>query len=188
MEELEAIRNEILAWQERRFTVLTGSISLVAVLLGFVLSDTKNAWSRQQSLTLLFVVLGCATLVTWYAGRASAARGAYIAVFHEHDNNAARWESASSEFNKLHAVSGKISLNMIVSFIYVIVAVASSVAVSAHCQSDKHGLPRVAFVLATLFLLIGLSFSIFGSYAATNYRAEFAKIKLAMDAKRPNFQ
>ena len=105
MEELEALRNEILAWQERRFTVLTGSISLVAVLLGFVLSDTKNAWTRQQALTLLFVVLGSASLVTWYAGRASAVRGAYISVFHEFGDNRARWESAGAEFNKLHSVS-----------------------------------------------------------------------------------
>jgi hypothetical protein len=33
MEELESLRNELLAWQERRFTVLTGSISLITVVL-----------------------------------------------------------------------------------------------------------------------------------------------------------
>ncbi len=183
MEELEALRAEILAWQERRFTVLTGSISLVAVLLGFVLSDTRNAWTRQQALTLLFVVLGCASLVTWYAGRASSVRGAYISVFQETSENNANWETSSAELNRRHSFTGKISLNMIVSFIYIIVAIASTIAVSAHCQSDQNRLPRLAFYLASIFLGIGLTFSVFGSYSATNFQEEFEEIKLTLERK-----
>ena len=187
IDELESLRNEILAWQERRFTVLTGSITLVAVLLGFVLSDTKNAWTRQQALTLLFVVLGCASLMTWYAGRASAMRGAYLSVFHESTAKQANWETAGGEFSRRHRFSGKITLNMIVSFIYIVVAASSAMAVSAHCKSDTHRLPRFAFAVACMFLSTGLIFSVFGTFAASNYRTEFEQIKADMEkAAVPN--
>jgi hypothetical protein len=177
MEEFEALRDEVVAWQERRFTVLTGAVTLVCVLLGFILSDAKNSWTRQQALTILFAVLGCASLVTWYAGRASTTRGAYLAVFYEQKAGPVHWETAIRELETIHPWAQSISLNAIMGFVFGAVAFAAASAVWAHCKPENNKVSTVSCYTAAAFLVLSLALSVFGASSMRSYKDDFRTIK-----------
>lgn len=82
--EYESLRKEIIAWQERRFTILAGSVALVTGILGLkVIGESKPFENWAWASALLLVILASACALTWYAGRASAKIAAYLIVFHE---------------------------------------------------------------------------------------------------------
>lgn len=114
-EEYEALRAEMLAWQNRRFIVVTASISLVVGILG--LEGVTEATSRvdwELVSSLLIFLLGSAEALTWYGGQAPAKIAAYIIVYHE--AQAPGWET------RLKNLKGerldRFSLNRMLTLIY----------------------------------------------------------------------
>src|SRR5713101_544364 len=106
-EEYEALRAEILKWQDRRFDLLKTSISVITGLLGLKLIFDKlevpgpsgTLWPFISSTLLLY--LAAANLLTWYAGTSNSILGAYIKVFHEgKESTSVHWET---RFEKLKA-------------------------------------------------------------------------------------
>ena len=72
-EEYESLRQEILAWQNRRFTILAASITIVSAILGFGAVQKTTASIEWPLITsLLWFFLGSTTALTWYAGNANA--------------------------------------------------------------------------------------------------------------------
>ncbi len=113
--EYEALRAEMLAWQNRRFVILTASISLVTGILGLdgvTEATSKLDWALVSS--LLLFLLGSAEALTWYAGQANAKAAAYIIVFHEAD--AAGWETRLKSLKDRGL--NRFSLNRMVVLIY----------------------------------------------------------------------
>jgi hypothetical protein len=99
-EEYQALRAELLKWQDRRFDLLKISISVVTSLLGLKLIVDKlevsgasgKLWPLISSTLLLY--LAAANLITWYAGVSNSILGAYIKVFHEErESPSVRWET-----------------------------------------------------------------------------------------------
>lgn len=99
-EEYEALRAEILKWQDRRFDVLKLSISVVTGLLGLKLIFDKlegpgsggALWLLISSTLLLY--LAAANLLIWYAGVSNSILAAYIKVFHEEKaSTSVHWET-----------------------------------------------------------------------------------------------
>ena len=96
--EYESLRQEILLWQNRRFTVLTASITLVSAILGFdAVQKTEDLVDWPLITSLLWFFLGSTTALTWYAGRANSKIGAYLIVFHEKKDG---WETRLKELKK----------------------------------------------------------------------------------------
>jgi len=93
--EYESLREEINAWQERRFTVLAGSVALVTGILGLkIIGESKPSENWTWASALLLALLASACALTWYAGRANAKIAAYLIVFHESTRDPlAAWES-----------------------------------------------------------------------------------------------
>ena len=124
--EYAALRAEILAWQNRRFVVLTISVSLVTGILGL------DAVTQERSLLdwgfisaiLLFFLGSCATL-TWYARRSNAVIAAYIMVFHEAE--AEGWEKRHNEIKKKIKLLGlfDLNLNLVILLIYIVLSIVS---------------------------------------------------------------
>ena len=82
--EYESLRQEIHAWQNRRFIILTASITLVSAVLGLdAVQKTTVSVEWPLITSLLWFFLGSTTALTWYAGRANAKIAAYLIVFHE---------------------------------------------------------------------------------------------------------
>lgn len=65
--EYESLRQEILAWQNRRFMILTASITLVSAILGLDAVQEINVEVEWPVITsLLWFFLGSTTALTWY--------------------------------------------------------------------------------------------------------------------------
>ena len=123
--EYESLREEIKAWQERRFTVLAGSIVLVTGILGLKIvgeSKPSESWPWASALLLVFLAAACA--LTWYARRANTKIAAYLIVFHESGSDPlARWESQLDELKR--SKSDRWDLNRLMIPIYVGLALLS---------------------------------------------------------------
>ena len=156
--EYEALRAEMLAWQNRRFTILTASIALVTGILG--LDSVTGAasgihWAVVTS--LLFFLLGAAAALIWHAGQANAKAAAYIIVFHESESEG--WESRLKRlkdrgFNRLNLnrmmVLIFLGLGMIAFFIPT--AVRKDWSVGDH-HSQLVGVSGIWFVFGMILLL-----------------------------------
>ncbi|MBA7493703.1 hypothetical protein ES702_04265 [subsurface metagenome] len=90
--EYEALRQEILQWQSRRFTVVGGSIVIVTAILGWVtMAPEKWSWAIASVLPLTFLVSVC--YLTWLFIRFNIRIGTYLQVFHE-----SAWERRKRAF------------------------------------------------------------------------------------------
>ncbi len=110
--EYESLREEILAWQNRRFMILTASITFVSAILGLDAVQKNTAvveWSLITSLLWLF--LSSMAVLTWYAGRANAKIATYLRVFHEENGG---WESRLAPMSE----SAWFNLNIMVLLVY----------------------------------------------------------------------
>lgn len=175
--EYELLRNEIIAWQERRFTVLTGSITLVVVLVGFVLSDRSNRWSSQQAVTLVLSILGCSALLTWYAGWGNAIMGSFLEVFYEGEGGGFYWQKARSLLNERRLFFKYFNLNALFSLIYLVVAGAACAVVGLHCKRESRCWADVAAISSALFFIGAWLLCAFCSQPAARYRQEWILIR-----------
>ena len=121
--EYESLRQEILAWQNRRFMILTASITLVSAILGLDAVQEINVEVEWPVITsLLWFFLGSTTALTWYGGRANAKIAAYLLVFHEKEGG---WESRLKDL-KISKLDW-FNLNRMVFLIYVGLGILSLV-------------------------------------------------------------
>ena len=100
--EYESLKEEIKAWQHRRFTLLSGSVALVIGILGLKMvgeSKPTENWTWPSALLLALLAAACA--LTWYAMRSNAKIAAYLVVFHESPPNPHfAWESRLDALKK----------------------------------------------------------------------------------------
>ncbi len=128
-EEYEAVRPEMLRWQDRRFDMLKLSITLVVGLLGLKLltpGSLADVWPFVSSVLLLY--LAAANLLTWYAGIANSKLAAYIVVYFEQAGLAEKsfaWESRLTALKKEKL--DPYNLNICMSIIYVGLALVAGV-------------------------------------------------------------
>jgi hypothetical protein len=111
-EEYQALRAEILKWQDRRFDLIKISISVVTGLLGLkfifdnpgVPGSSGTLWPLISSTLLLY--LAAANLLIWYAGVSNSILAAYVKVFHEeNESTSVHWETRFSKLKKRHNVN-----------------------------------------------------------------------------------
>ncbi len=155
MDYIDLLQQQIQAWQERRFTVVTGAITLVAVLCGFVLSDSRKSWTREQASTLVLIVLVCATAFAWYAGWQNAIIGAYLRNTLESNSTELGWETGIKMLNQRGDLSNYISLNKIIGFTFLTAALGMISVFRLHCESDPNPhARRMFFGIFAVFLLM----------------------------------
>lgn len=82
--EYDSLRQEILNWQDKRFTMVSGSIILVTAILGIIVKNNTSISGEILS-SVLLAFLTCVCLLTWYFGTSNSRLGAYIEVFYEKD-------------------------------------------------------------------------------------------------------
>jgi len=157
--EFDALRAEMLAWQNRRFTTLATSIALVTGILGLdgvIGSQSTIDWTFVSALLLFF--LGSAANLTWYAGQGNAKMAAYLIVFHEADFRG--WETRLIHFNNLG--SKLFTLNRMVLVIYAILGVLSFILPGAMREfqslSCRQGIVLVISVAWVVVSLLSLAF------------------------------
>lgn len=166
--EYEALRQEILQWQSRRFTIVGGSIIIVTTILGWIITTpAKWSWEIASILPLAFLISAC--YLTWLFSRFNVMIGAYLEVFHESD-----WDRRVRVFK-----SGikAIRLNSALALLYSGLGVISVVISYTVCSkpSTKFGIGLfVAVFLLFVFMLTNLTFL---SYPRKRYVSRWQKIK-----------
>jgi hypothetical protein len=89
--EYDTLRQEILQWQSRRFTLVTGSLLVVVAILGWAVNAPEK-WSWTVVSSILFAMLSIAGYMTWLVGLLCSRIGTYLEVFHENDSAEIGWE------------------------------------------------------------------------------------------------
>lgn len=79
-EEYQALRQEILEWQTRRFTIVSGAIVVVTAVLGWI-TQNPDEWPWAIASTVLLAPLACACYLTWLFGSVNTRLGTYLGSF-----------------------------------------------------------------------------------------------------------
>ena len=89
--EYDTLRQEIMQWQSRRFSVVTGSLVIVIAILGWSV-NAPDKWSWTVVSSMLFAMLSIAGYMTWLLGLLTSRISTYLEVFHEDDSDDLGWE------------------------------------------------------------------------------------------------
>jgi len=89
--EYDTLRQEIMQWQARRFSLVTGSLIVVVAILGWAV-NAPDKWSWTVVSSILFAMLSIAGYMTWLIGLLNTRIGTYLEVFHEEDSADIGWE------------------------------------------------------------------------------------------------
>jgi hypothetical protein len=97
--EYDTLRAEIMEWQSRRFSVVTGSLVLAIGILGWAVSAPEK-WSWAVVLSILFAMLTAASYLTWLMGLLNSSISTYLEVFHEECVKDIGWECRHRKFKR----------------------------------------------------------------------------------------
>jgi Mg2+ and Co2+ transporter CorA len=161
--EYDSLKTEILAWQNRRVTVMTSSLTFVGAALGVSVNFAPKGTDQFQWATLssvLLFVLSCSMLFCTYAADASSRIGAYLQVFH---SDAGRWEEIRGNALKSTLAKRANNLNGVLSVSFLTLGFATCVVASslaaggAFSMNGQTATGRFAFWFSVgLFLLVWL--------------------------------
>ena len=182
--EYEALRSEMLKWQDRRFDLLKLSISVVTGLLGFKLivekfdasSSGGTLWPLISAVLLLY--LAGANLLTWYAGVANSKPAAYVKIFHEAKEltpHPMRWEGRLQWLisNGLNPHS----LNCWIAVVYVVLGVVSVVLPYAAADFAPPGAWLYGLVICAVPFLITVVLVAGYSYPRDDFEKHWRKLQ-----------
>jgi hypothetical protein len=140
------LRREILVWQERRFTIVSGSISVLFAIFTYVVAHPAR-WTWTAALSVEFLVVTSACMLSWYAGWGNTIAGAFIAA--GSDNPSQReWEAHLGILKKQRRVNRWITMNSVLATIHLLFLGASATMLSRVCEKS----PKYADVATTLVL------------------------------------
>jgi len=94
--EYNTLREEIMHWENRQFTVIGINITLITIILGWIITKPSE-WNWDVASTLLLLILTSGSYLLVLFNCFASKIGAYISVYHE---NGVGWESRVSEFDK----------------------------------------------------------------------------------------
>jgi len=185
--EYECLHEEILNWQDKRFTLVSASIILVTTALGLV-SEGKNTWPWEIVSSIILAFLFCVCLLTWYFGTSNARLGAYIEVFYETaDQPYYRWHTRNRAFKHEILLYRFLSFNSCLALIYLVLGV-SSIVIPSKFQFPTNS--NFLYLLLTLFLLflVTIVLLIGFSYPRKRYVSYWQKVKEREADNKPVIQ
>jgi hypothetical protein len=172
--EYAPLRQEILYWQNYRFTLLAASIALVLGVVGFGLKDqgSSRVWPFTSSMLLAFLALAAG--LSGYAARGNARIGANLTVFHDLplDENKRRegaargwegrqerfWEEWAKRRRWFRAWLGRAHLGMWLAGSYLILGGVSVAIPWAANRAPEDGVRWAFLVVFGVLLLAGVLF------------------------------
>ena len=89
--EYDTLRQEIMHWQSRGFSLVTGSLIIVIAILGWAI-NAPDKWSWTIVSSILLSMLSIAGYMTWLIGLLKSRISTYLEVFHEADSDEIGWE------------------------------------------------------------------------------------------------
>ena len=170
-QEYETLRKEIMHWQARRFSVVTGSLVIVIALLGWAVSAPEK-WSWTAVSAMLLGMLTIAGCMTWMIGLLNSSISTYLEVFHEGPSTEIGWERRHRKFKKSF-VSSKVAYAMM----YLGAGVLSVAVSKAVCRAQSTWSSRIASYVFGVSFLSTLALMIFVARPWKNYVALWKRIR-----------
>jgi len=169
--EYETLREEILQWQSRRFSVVTGSLVMVIALLGWAVS-APDKWSWTAISAMLLGMLTVAGCMTWMIGLLNSSISTYLEVFHEEGSTEIGWERRHRKFTKSFVSSKAAYATMYLGAGILSLAVSKGV-----CRAQPTWPSRIAFYGFGVAFLLMLFLMIFGARPWKKYVSMWKRIK-----------
>ena len=170
--EYDTLRQEIMHWQARRFSVATGSSVIVTAILGWAVS-APDKWSWTVVSSILFAMLTIAGYMTWIMGLLNSRISTYLEVFHEGDSAEIGWERRHRKPERRFATSrGTYALMY---FAIAVISLAISITV---CRAEPTPLSIYVFGLFTASLLSALWFLVYKARPWAKYIEQWEQIKI----------
>ena len=159
-DEYQALRREILDWQNRRQQIMTFSSATATVMLGWITSKSSD-WSWTIASSVVITFLSVTYYLAWLSDRIKIRISTYIQVFHEECEEVRGWETRSQALRRFRSLPHFHTLATVVYLIYGAVAITVSCLVCRKPVSDGS---VVLFTLVTLLFLVVLVVSGIMSY------------------------
>jgi len=169
--EYDTLRQEIMHWQSRRFSVVTGSLVVVIAILGWAI-NAPDKWSWTIVSSILFAILSIAGYMTWLIGLLTSRISTYLEVFHEANSVEIGWERRHRA-PKRNFLSSKGAYSLM----YLGVGFISFIVSRTVCQAQPSTLSRVLFFLIAASFLSMVSVLAFGKRPWKRYIEQWEQIK-----------
>ncbi|HEX8173989.1 MAG TPA: hypothetical protein VF543_02600 [Pyrinomonadaceae bacterium] len=153
--EYDTLRQEIMHWQSRRFSVVTGSLIIVIAILGWAV-NAPDKWSWAVVSSILFAMLSIAGYMTWLIGLLISRISTYLEVFHEDHSENIGWERRH-RIPKRNFISSK-GAYATMFFGVGIISLAVSLTVCTAPATSRSITLFSLFVASFLSMIIGLAF------------------------------
>lgn len=166
--EYETLRQEILAWQGRRFTVTSGNMAVVVALVGwFVTSPDKWSWDLASALVFSCMAVACYMIAIMT--RFLAMIGTYLEIFH-----GSEWEMRS---RKLRHRKWLLTMGPAIALLYSLFA-GIGLAVSVHiCSRPPTVIGISIFVITLVFFLMTALMMVNSRVYHEEYLREWAAVR-----------
>lgn len=172
-EEYQALRQEILEWQTRRFTIVSGAIVVVTAVLGWI-TQNPDEWPWAIASTVLLAPLACACYLTWLFGSFNARLGTYLEVFHESKEGRRGWEERNREFRAGLEI---LNLNAALALVYLVLGGVSFSVPLAVANGSTSGFQYAVFALAAAVFVSTILLATLRSYPRGDYVSKWKAIK-----------
>lgn len=173
--EYETLKQEILLWQEKRFTIVSGSILLVTAALGWIAKDPAS-WSWEIISIILISFLFCASFLTWFFGISNSRLGAYLEVFYEEGNSVYRWHIRNRKFKDDKKIYRYLNLNSSLALIYIVLGIISIV-LPSRMNFDNDSRFIIVLIAVTILFIFSLALLIGFSHPKRHYVNYWRKLK-----------
>lgn len=172
-EEYQALRQEILEWQTRRFTIVSGAIVVVTAVLGWI-TQNPDEWPWAIASTVLLAPLACACYLTWLFGSFNTRLGTYVEVFHESTEGRSGWEKRNREFRTGREI---LNLNTALALVYLVLGGVSVCVPIAVAKGDTSGFQFAVFALSATVFVSTILLVALHSYPRDDYVTKWKGIK-----------
>ena len=151
-----------------------------------VLVDRRSRWTREEVRILVYLVLGIATLFTWYAGWSNTIAGTFLEVFHEGTGKDFVWQTARSALMADNVLVRWLNVNVFFALIYALAGVGCYGLTRIHCPRASLPAARWMAAAAAAFFVGTLGLATLGSAPTLTYRMEWRRIRERLAGRTPS--
>jgi hypothetical protein len=154
-DEFNALRNEILNWQEKRFEIIRAACLGLGAVVGGAVAQ-KQTWDWSLASSAVHVILALAAHMTCTCGYYTTMGGAYIEVFLN-----GNWEARNRAFRKKTSVP---QLNRAIALIYFSLAVTANIICYTLCARNPPSQLTILWAITAIAMVVSLIRLAFRSY------------------------
>jgi hypothetical protein len=171
----EELRQELMQWQGRRFTVLATVLVIVPTIIGWlVASPAAFSWEIGALFPLLILMCGCQ--LTWLFSVFTVLIGTYL-----ESQGISEWERRSRIIRELYRIP---SVNSSLSVLYLVLGAVSIAVPAIRCEKSPTLAGIVLFSIVALLFVAALVNMAFRSYPRSETLTKWQAVERKIQAEQ----